>query len=292
MDLKELFKFAGTKNELEQTGNHTVSHRPKTSVGGIKCPKCESVSPAETLRRNMYICPVCGAYLSIKARERIRLIADEGSFIEHDKKVVTENRIGFPGYDEKLDAAKKSSGEIEGVVCGTIRIAMRRCAVFSMESRFMMGSMGSAVGDKITRLFEYATRQGLPVIGITVSGGARMQEGIVSLMQMAKVSGAVKRHSDAGLLYTVLLTNPTTGGVTASFAMLGDIIAAEPGALIGFAGPRVIEQTIRKKLPEGFQSAEAMMKCGFVDTIVSRDETRAFFSTVLELHGYKKEDEA
>lgn len=287
MDLKELFKFSNTKNELEQTGAY--SYKPKSATGGIKCPKCTTVFKKDVLVSSMYICPVCGAYLNIKARDRINMLADEGSFVEHDKMMLPENKIDFPGYKEKLDLSAKASGENEGVICGTIRIAMRKCAVFSMESKFMMGSMGTVVGDKITRLFEYATEKGLPVIGITVSGGARMQEGMMSLMQMAKVSGAIKRHSDAGYLYTVLLTNPTTGGVTASFAMLGDIIAAEPGALVGFAGPRVIEQTIRKKLPEGFQTAESMLKCGFIDTIIPRGEQREFFSKLLRLHNCEKE---
>lgn len=288
MDLRELFKFSNTKNELEESGINSI--RPKPAANGIKCSKCTTVFKKEVLASSMYICPVCGAYLSIRARERIHMLADEGSFNEHDTDIMPENKIDFPGYKEKLDLSQKNSGENEGVITGTIRIARRKCAIFSMESKFMMGSMGSVVGDKITRLFEYATEHKLPVIGITVSGGARMQEGMMSLMQMAKVSGAVKRHSDAGLLYTVLLTHPTTGGVTASFAMLGDIIAAEPGALVGFAGPRVIEQTIRKKLPEGFQTAESLLKCGFIDTIVPRAEQRAFFSKLLKLHNCEKED--
>ncbi len=212
------------------------------------------------------------------------MIADKKSFTEHDAKLTAVNIISFPEYDEKIEKARKESRECEAVITGVCKIGGYPCAVFVMEPRFIMGSMGSIVGEKITRVFEYATKKHLPVIGYTVSGGARMQEGIISLLQMAKVSGAVKNHSDAGNLYLTVLTNPTTGGVTASFAMLGDIIIAEPNALIGFAGPRVIEQTIRQKLPANFQRAEYLLKTGFIDDIVGRREQKAYLARVLKIH--------
>ena len=195
------------------------------------------------------------------------------------------DRLQFPQYPEKLAKARKGSGEAEGVITGTAKIGGMRCAVFFMDARFIMGSMGAVVGEKITRLFEHATKRKLPVIGYAVSGGARIQEGVFSLMQMAKTSGAVLRHSQKGLLYIVVLTHPTTGGVTASFAMEADIILAEPKALIGFAGPRVIEQTMRQTLPEGFQRAEFLLEKGFVDRIVPRNAQKKELTQLLKLHG-------
>ena len=192
--------------------------------------------------------------------------------------------MNFPGYTDKIETVRAASGEKEAVLCGTAEIGGQSCCVFVMESYFMMGSMGSAVGEKITSLFEYATEHRLPVIGFTVSGGARMQEGLLSLMQMAKTSAAVKRHSDAGLLYIAVLTDPTTGGVTASFAMEADIILAEPGATVGFAGKRVIEQTTRKLLPKGFQTAEFVLEHGFVDNIVPRSNQKKMLTELLKLH--------
>ena len=206
------------------------------------------------------------------------------SFEELFSDLSPTNLLDFPGYDEKLKKAQAESGEQEGVICGTARIGNYPVALFVMDPGFILGSMGTIVGEKITRLFEYAAAQNLPVIGYTVSGGARMQEGILSLMQMAKTSGAVKLHSDAGLLYITVLTNPTTGGVTASFAMEGDIILAEPKALVAFAGPRVIEQTIRQKLPSGFQRAEFLLEKGFVDAIVHRKDQKSYLTTILKLH--------
>jgi acetyl-CoA carboxylase carboxyl transferase subunit beta len=212
------------------------------------------------------------------------MIADAGSFVEFDMELVPRNILDFPGYDEKLEAARLQSAESDSVICGECSIDGVRVGIFSMESSFMMGSMGSVAGEKITRTFERALADGLPVIGFAVSGGARMQEGMISLMQMAKTSGAVKRHSDAGNLYICVLTDPTTGGVTASFAMEADIILAEPNALIGFAGPRVIEQTIRKKLPSGFQRAEFQLEHGFIDNIVFRKRQKSYISKLLEMH--------
>lgn len=251
------------------------------------CKKCEKSISYSTLKDNSFICPECGTYMRMGAWERIELIVDDKSFKEIDKGMKSKNPINFPEYDEKLAKARETSGLSEGVVCGFAKIGGNPCAVFVMDSNFMMGSMGSVVGEKITRLFEKATEKGLPVVGFCTSGGARMQEGIYSLMQMAKVSGAVKRHSDAGNLYIAVLTDPTTGGVTASFAMLGDIIIAEPKALIGFAGARVIEQTIGRKLPEGFQRAEFMLEHGFVDIIEERPRLKYTIAKLLCVHSHR-----
>ena len=248
------------------------------------CPNCKRALFVSELRENLSVCPGCSYHFRLNARERIAFIADEGSFLEHDADADARDRLSFPHYEEKLDAARRTSGEHEAVITGCCTIGGHDTALFIMEPRFMMGSMSAAVGDKITRLFEYATAQRLPVVGYTVSGGARVHEGMLSLMQMAKTSAAVGRHSDAGLFYLTVLTDPTTGGVTASFAMLGDIILAEPGALIGFAGPRVIEQTMRQTLPEGFQRAEFLLEKGFVDKIAPRSEQRALISMLLALH--------
>lgn len=250
----------------------------------IHCPVCDTAHKEEQLAANIYVCDACGHHMRMNARKRIFMTVDENSFEEHDENLRTKDPLEFPAYQEKLQRAEEISKETEAVITGIAKIDGLPCAVFVMESGFMMGSMGTVVGEKITRLFEYATEHKLPVIGFTVSGGARMQEGILSLMQMAKVSGAVARHSAAGLLYIVVLTDPTTGGVTASFAMEGDIILAEPGALIGFAGPRVIEQTIRQTLPEGFQRAEMLKEKGFIDKIVHRKDMMPTLSFLLTIH--------
>lgn len=221
------------------------------------------------------------------AKERLALIVDEGCFEELDKTMKSKNMIDFPDYESKLNKAMKASDLNEAVVCGIAKIDGNKSAVFVMDSNFMMGSMGCVVGEKITRLFEKATAEKLPVVGFITSGGARMQEGIYSLMQMAKVSGSIKRHSDGGNLYIAVLTDPTTGGVTASFAMQGDIIIAEPDALIGFAGARVIEQTTGQRLPEGFQRAEFMMEHGFVDMIEDRHRLKYTIAKLLEIHQHK-----
>ncbi len=248
------------------------------------CPECKKAVLSGDLLDNLNVCPSCGHHSMVNARQRIDYLCDSGSFEEHDGGKTSANLIDFPDYDRKLKSALLASGELEAVITGTGTVNGARCAVFAMEPRFMMGSMGTVVGEKITALFEYATAAGLPVVGFCVSGGARMQEGILSLMQMAKTSGAVKRHSDGGGLYIAILTDPTTGGVTASFAMEADIIIAEPGALIGFAGPRVIEQTIRQKLPAGFQRAEFLLEKGFVDMVSTRKEHRETVSHLLALH--------
>lgn len=250
------------------------------------CKKCGASVPYGELSENYMICPECGTYFRMGANERLKIITDEKSFKEIDKTMKSKNPLDFPGYEEKLEKAKADSGLNEGVVCGFAKINGTPCGIFIMDSSFMMGSMGSVVGEKLTRLFEKAERKGLPVVGFCTSGGARMQEGILSLMQMAKVSGAVKRHSDSGNLYISVLTDPTTGGVTASFAMLGDIIIAEPKALIGFAGARVIEQTTGEKLPDGFQRAEFLLQHGFVDIIEERKRLKYTLGRILQLHNH------
>lgn len=280
---KDLFKKP--KNELESAAKEQKT--PLISIPDelyICCPSCKKPQLKTDINESCGICPSCSHYFKIGARARLDIIADKKSFSEHDAKLTSINLIAFPEYDEKIEKAKKESKESEAVITGTCKIGGYPCAVFIMEPRFIMGSMGSIVGEKITRLFEYATKKELPVIGFTVSGGARMQEGILSLLQMAKVSGAVKNHNDGGNLYVTVLTNPTTGGVTASFAMQGDIIISEPEALIGFAGPRVIEQTMRQKLPPNFQRAEYLLETGFIDDIVDRREQRAYLTKVLKIH--------
>ena len=218
----------------------------------------------------------------MNAHDRIDLVCDK--FSELDADMQSKNIIDFPNYDEKLAAARKKSHDKDAVVYGIGVIGGSEAVVFAMNSEFMMGSMGTVVGEKITRAFELALEKGLPVVGFTTSGGARMQEGIFSLMQMAKISGAVKRHSDAGLLYITVLTDPTTGGVTASFAMQGDVIIAEPNALVGFAGARVIEQTTGSKLPEGFQRSEFLLEHGFIDIIEERERLKDTVSNILKIH--------
>ncbi len=220
----------------------------------------------------------------MSAKERFALISDEGSFVELDAGLKTGNPLQFPGYEDKISLEQDKSGIKEAVVTGLCKIGGIECVMGVMDSKFMMGSMGSVVGEKLTRAFERATKEKLPVIVFSTSGGARMQEGIVSLMQMAKVSAAVRKHSDEGLLYISVITDPTTGGVTASFAMLGDIILSEPNALVGFAGRRVIEQTINQKLPEGFQRAEFVLEHGFIDKIVDRRVLKETLLSILRIH--------
>lgn len=250
----------------------------------VKCRACGKVIYIKTLERNLKICDTCGAYFNLLAYERMEMVLDNGEFEEYDKQIGAKDPLGFPGYKEKMIALQTKTGLVDGVVTGKGKINGYTTMIAVMDGSFMMGSMGTAIGEKLTRLFERATKEELPVIVFTASGGARMQEGIVSLMQMAKVSAAVERHGRKGLLYITVLTNPTTGGVTASFAMEGDIILAEPNALIGFAGPRVIEQTIGQKLPEGFQRSEFLLEHGFVDQIVSRDNMRKVLGDLLRLH--------
>jgi len=263
---------------------NTLEGESKALGAMRECAGCKMRFTEAELEETLGVCRRCGAHTRLSARKRIAITVDAGSFQETDAPVTSGNPLGFPEYEEKLEKAKALSGEQEGVVTGTAAIDSQSVAIFAMDPNFMMGSMGTALGEKVTRLFELATERGLPVVGFTLSGGARIQEGILSLMQMAKTSGAVERHSRAGLLYIAVLTDPTTGGVDASFATLGDILIAEPKALIGFAGPRVIEQTIRQKLPAGFQRAEFQLEKGFVDIICDRRELRALLSRLLSLH--------
>ena len=256
-----------------------------------KCEKCGEIIYSEDIVANYHICPNCQSYFRVPPRARISMVADKGSFTEWDTGLPVSDPLRFPGYLEKLERMREITGVDEAVVTGFVRIDGMPAAMGVMASSFMMGSMGEIVGEKLTRMIERATRERLPVFIFCCSGGARMQEGIVSLMQMAKTAGALKRHSDAGLYYLSVLTDPTTGGVVASFAMLGDTILAEPGALIGFAGPRVIEQTIGQKLPDGFQRAEFLLEHGFVDKIVRRDRLRKTLSFLIEANGGVKPQE-
>lgn len=250
----------------------------------FKCPRCLNMIMTDELEKNLRVCPECGYHARLTAPERIRLIADKESFREFDADMKSLNPIDFPDYEAKQQKLREATGLKDAVITGECMVRGEKCVLGVMDSRYMMASMGSVVGEKITRAFEYATEHKLPVIMFTASGGARMQEGIVSLMQMAKTSGAVARHSDAGLLYITVFTDPTTGGVTASFASLGDIIIAEPKVLIGFAGRRVIEGTIKQRLPDDFQSAEFMLEHGFADMIVERKSMRRTIAHILKLH--------
>jgi acetyl-CoA carboxylase carboxyl transferase subunit beta len=277
--------FKKPKNELEGHFRAKRTSDPAIPTELCRsCPACKQLIFTSDLDNHFQICPKCGHHFRMNARQRINMITDPDSFCEHHPDLSSINRLDFPDYDEKLTQASLFSHETEGVITGTGMINGHQVALFVMEVNFMMGSMGQVVGEKITLLFEYATIHRLPVVGFTVSGGARMQEGMLALMQMAKTSGGVKRHCDAGLLYIAVLTDPTTGGVTASFAMEADIIMAEPEALIAFAGPRVIEQTIRQRLPKGFQKAEFLLEKGFIDGIVPRNLQNETLSRLLALH--------
>ncbi len=278
-----LLNFLKPKNQLEEGGRTQAPVQQDAGEPEKKCPNCHKEIPLSKLWANQLVCP-CGYHFRMKARQRIRTITDKNSFEELFDDFKSANPLSFPGYREKLEIVKTASGENEAVICATAAIGKQKCCIFVMESAFMMGSMGSVVGEKITMLFEYATKHRLPVIGFTVSGGARMQEGLLSLMQMAKTSAAIKRHSDSGQLYIAVLTDPTTGGVTASFAMEADIILAEPGATIGFAGARVIEQTTKKALPKGFQTSEFVLRHGFIDNIVARKDQKRTLCELLKMH--------
>ena len=281
MNLMGLFK--SPQNELEPGGRRTGTPREESAEITNTCPYCGAATPVSELWEKLNVCK-CGYHFRMTARQRIAYVTDNESFNEMFGDMQSKNILDFPGYDGKLKSAKLASREKDGVVCGTAQINGEETCLFVMDPEFMMGSMGTVVGEKITRLFEYATENSMAVVGFTVSGGARMQEGILSLMQMAKTSGAVKNHSDNKNLFVVVLTDPTTGGVTASFAMEGDVILAEPKATVGFAGRRVIEQTIRKKLPTEFQKSEFLLEHGFVDDIVPRSNQKEVLARLLSLH--------
>ncbi len=255
-----------------------------------KCPECGQVVYRKDLIANANVCNNCGHHNRIDSQERIKIIADADSFNSLDNALSPIDPLGFKdrrAYADRLRESQASTGMKDGVITGLCKVETMPLALAVMDFRFMGGSMGSVVGEKITRLIERATTEQLPLLIVCASGGARMQEGMLSLMQMAKISGALERHREAELLYMPLLTHPTTGGVTASFAMLGDLILAEPKALIGFAGRRVIEQTLREKLPDNFQTAEYLQEHGFVDTIIPRTQFKKTLSKLLKLHGSK-----
>ena len=253
----------------------------------VKCDKCKEILYKEDVHKNFSVCPNCGKHFRLSARRRIKQIADEGTFVEIGADILTKNPLNFDGYMKKITSLKEKTKIEEAVKCGTCEINGEKVVLAVMDGNFMMGSMGSAVGERITLAIETSIEKRLPLIIFCVSGGARMQEGIVSLMQMAKTSAALAKHNEAGLLYISVLTDPTTGGVTASFASLGDIILAEPDALIGFAGPRVIEQTIKQKLPDGFQRSEFLLEHGFIDKIVERKDMKDTLYNLLKLHSLK-----
>ena len=285
MKLQNMFKKTSKRSHYISLRNS----RPEVPEGLLrKCNKCGAAIIAEDVKNGYYICPKCHGYFRVHAYRRVEMLADEGSFEEWDKEMDFVNPLDFKGYEDKVNALKERTNLNEAVVTGKITINGNPVVIGVCDGRFMMASMGWIVGEKITRAVERATAEKLPVIIFACSGGARMQEGIVSLMQMEKTSAALKRHSDAGQLYISVFTDPTTGGVTASFAMLGDIILAEPKALIGFAGPRVIEQTIGQKLPKGFQRSEFLLDHGFVDRIVEREEMKDVLTEILSMHSEKE----
>lgn len=254
----------------------------------IKCSNCGKILYKKSLEENYNVCLNCNYHFRLGSYERVNQICDKGTFKEFNKYMKSKNPMNFPNYEEKLKANEEKSRTNEAVVTGECEIGGNKTIIAIMDSNFLMGSMGTVVGEKITIAVEEATKRKLPIIIFTASGGARMQEGILSLMQMAKISSALSRHSDAGLLYITVLTDPTTGGVTASFAMLGDIILAEPKALVGFAGRRVIEGTIKEKLPEDFQSAEFLLEHGFIDNIIKRENLKMALSALLNFHIIKE----
>lgn len=286
MKITNMFKKT-TKNytAVKSRGTGTKDEKPEVPQGLMrKCNMCKKTIFTEEVKHLAYICPECGGYFRMHARMRIEMLIDEGCFEEWDTDLRTSNPLQYAGYEEKLEELKNKTGLDEAVITGCGTIEGQKVVMGVMDGRFLMASMGAVVGEKITRAVERATEMKVPVILFTCSGGARMQEGITSLMQMTKTSAALKRHSDAGQLYVSVLTDPTTGGVTASFAMLGDLILAEPKALIGFAGPRVIEQTIGEKLPKGFQRSEFLLEHGYIDAIVPRNEMKVVLAQVVRLH--------
>ncbi len=254
----------------------------------VKCSECKEILYKEDVHNNLSVCPSCGKHFRLSARRRIKQIADEGTFEEIGTNISTKNPLNFEGYLKKVEILREKTKIDEAVKCGICKINGEKAVLAIMDGNFLMGSMGSCVGERITLAIETSIEKRLPLVIFCVSGGARMQEGIISLMQMAKTSSALAKHNKAGLLYISVLTDPTTGGVTASFASLGDIILAEPGALIGFAGPRVIEQTINQKLPEGFQKSEFLLEHGFIDKIVERKDLKDTIYKIIKLHKSSK----
>ena len=283
-EFKRIFK----KNryiEVKNLENENGEKKPNIPTGmWVKCETCGEILYNKDLENSIMTCENCKTHFRIASRERINYTIDSGTFIEYDKNMISDNPIDFEGYEDKLQSLRDKTSLKEAVITGEGKINGYTCVIAVMDSNFMMGSMGSVVGEKITRAIERATEAKKPIIIFTASGGARMQEGIYSLMQMAKTSAAIARHNERGCLYVTVLTDPTTGGVTASFAMLGDIILAEPNALIAFAGRRVIEQTIKQQLPEDFQRAEFLLQKGFIDKVVDRKAMKDTLSEILKIH--------
>ena len=282
--LKHMFKKTAVLFRDREDRNQEKKEPSAPEGLWLKCPKCGEVVYRDDVKAHGYVCPKCEGYFRIGTRTRIRMVADTGTFQEWFTDLETENPLEYPGYEEKIANLQEKTKLHEAVTVGKCMVNGLETVLGVCDARFLMGSMGYVVGEKITRAFERATEEKLPVVLFTSSGGARMQEGIVSLMQMAKTSAAIRKHSEAGLFYLPVLTDPTTGGVTASFAMLGDVILAEPGALIGFAGPRVIAQTIGQKLPEGFQRAEFLVEKGIIDGVVERQELKETVWKLLNIH--------
>lgn len=282
--LKHMFKKTAVLFRDREDRNQEKKEPSAPEGLWLKCPKCGEVVYRDDVKAHGYVCPKCEGYFRIGTRTRIRMVADQGTFQEWFTDLETENPLEYPGYEEKIADLQEKTKLHEAVTVGKCMVNGLETVLGVCDSRFLMGSMGYVVGEKITRAFERATEEKLPVVLFTSSGGARMQEGIISLMQMAKTSAAIRKHSEAGLFYLPVLTDPTTGGVTASFAMLGDVILAEPGALIGFAGPRVIAQTIGQKLPEGFQRAEFLVEKGIIDGVVERQELKETVWKLLNIH--------
>lgn len=281
--MEDLFQTVKNRVKIEISSNRPNKMKIPSDLL-FQCPRCRAALFQEDLIANNYVCTKCGYHARLKASQRLELTVDKGSFVEYDANLQSVDPIDFPGYCEKIKLMQKTTGLKEAIITGECDIRGQHCVIGIMDSHFMMASMGSVVGEKITRAFERATQKKLPVILFTASGGARMQEGMLSLSQMAKTAGAVSLHSEAGLLYITVLTDPTTGGVTASFASLGDIILAEPKVLVGFAGRRVIENTIKQRLPDEFQSAEFLFEHGFVDMIVERKQMRHVLYRLLKFH--------
>lgn len=277
-------------NKVEET---TKNKKASDLLAGkwVKCDKCKEILYKEELYKNLSVCPNCGKHFRLSSRRRIKQISDEGTFEEIWGDIETKDPLNFQGYLKKVESLREKTKIQEAVQCGICKIDGQKTVLAVMDGNFLMGSMGSCVGERITLAIETATKNKLPIVIFCVSGGARMQEGIISLMQMAKTSNAIAKHNEAGLFYLSVLTDPTTGGVTASFASLGDIILAEPDALIGFAGPRVIEQTIKQQLPEGFQKSEFLLEHGFIDKIVERKDMKDTIAKLLKIHQKEGEHE-
>lgn len=280
---KRKYITVSTVNLQQDLVDH--NERPNIPTGmWSKCNGCGNIIYTEDLKNNFNVCPKCNYHFRLGAYERVQYLVDKGTFKEFDNNLLGKNPLNFPDYDDKIKSSQRKSNVNEAVISGEALISSKKVVLCVMDSNFMMGSMGTAVGEKITRAIEYATKEKLPLVIFTCSGGARMQEGIFSLIQMAKISGAISKHSSEGLLYITVLTDPTTGGVTASFAMEGDIILSEPKCVVGFAGRRVIEKTINENLPEDFQTSEFLLEKGFIDRIVNRKDIKSVISLILKVH--------